>query len=47
MRHNKVVLMWETSKPNHAVKEVLMAYTAQEVVVGSGIQKSAQLSDSV
>ena len=47
MRHNKAVLVPKTSKLDHMADEVLMAYTTHEVVVGSGIQKSAQLFDSV
>ena len=37
MWHNKVVLVCETSKPNHATKEVLVVYSPHEVVVGGGI----------
>ena len=36
MWHNKAVLVYETSKPNHATKEVLVVYSAHEVVVGGG-----------
>ena len=46
VRHNKTVLAWKTSRPDHTVDEVLVAYTAK-VVVSSRVQKSAQLSDNI
>ena len=30
VRHNKAMLVWEASRPNHTAKEVLMAYTVEE-----------------
>ena len=29
MRHNKEVLVWEASKPNHTAEKVLVAYTGE------------------
>ena len=46
MQHNKIVLAWKASRPDHTVDEVLVTYTAK-VVVSSRVQKSAQLSDSI
>ena len=43
----KEMLMWEACRPDHMADEVLVAYTAHEAMVGSRVQKSAQLSDSV
>ena len=30
MRHNKAMLVWEASMPNHTTKEMLVAYTVEE-----------------
>ena len=46
MRRNKVVLVWEASRLDHMVVEVLVAYTV-ELVVSSKVQKSTQPSDSI
>ena len=43
----KAMLMWEACRPDHMADEVPVAYTAHEAMVGSRVQKSAQLSDSV
>ena len=43
----KAVLMQEACRPNHMTDEVPVAYTACEAMVGSRVQKSTQLSDSV
>ena len=29
VRHNKAVLVWEVSKPDHTTEEVLMTYTIE------------------
>ena len=46
MRRGKAVLMQKVCMPDHMIDEVPVAYTVHEVVVGSRIQKAAQLSDS-
>ena len=46
VRHGKAVLMQEVCKHNHMIDEMPMTYTAHEAMVGSRVQKSAQLSDS-
>ena len=45
VRHNKAELMWKASRLDCTIEEVPVAYIAK-VVVGSRVQKSAQLSDS-
>ena len=30
VRHNKEMLVWEASKPDHMAEEVLVAYTSEE-----------------
>ena len=30
MRHNKAVLVWEASRPNHMTGKVLMTYTVEK-----------------
>ena len=46
MRRGKTVLMQKVSRPDHMTYEVPVAYTTYEVMVGSRVQKSTQLSDS-
>ena len=46
VRRGKAVLMQKVCRPDHMTDEVPVAYTTYEVMVGSRVQKSAQLSDS-
>ena len=39
--------MQEARRLDHTTMKVLVAYTAHEVIAGSRVQRSAQLSDSV
>ena len=43
----KAMLMWGACRPDHLADEVPVAYTAHEAMVGSRVQKSAQLSNRV
>ena len=47
VHRDKAVLTQETCRPNHMTDKVLVAYIAHEAMVGSRVQKSAQLFDSV
>ena len=47
MRCGEAVPMQKACRSDHMIDEVPVAYTAHEAMVGSKVQKSAQLSDSV
>ena len=47
VRCGKAVPMQEARRFDHMTVKVLVVYTAHKVIVGSRVQKSAQLSDNV